>query len=135
MIRKTFLLAAVFISGIAARADQQWVEVDSSHFSVATDGGEKRAREVAQRFVGKGEIRQTCLPLQGFAVVQQLIQFHGKFSVHCLSSVKVKPDGNHPAVNKRSRRTFSGRTRARAPLGYPRNLRASCMLQRSDTSA
>jgi len=50
MIRKTFLLAAVFISGIAARADQQWVEVDSSHFSVATDGGEKRAREVAQRF-------------------------------------------------------------------------------------
>src|SRR6476646_10805442 len=50
MIRKTFLLAAVFISGIAARADQQWVEVDSSHFSVATDGGEKRVREVAQRF-------------------------------------------------------------------------------------
>ena len=50
MIRRTFLLAAIFISGIAARADQQWVEVDSSHFSVATDGGEKRAREVAQRF-------------------------------------------------------------------------------------
>ena len=50
MIRRTFLLVSIFVCGIAARADQQWVEVDSSHFSVATDGGEKRAREVAQRF-------------------------------------------------------------------------------------
>ena len=50
MIRRCFLLVAVLICGIAARADQQWVEVDSSHFSVATDGGEKRAREVGQRF-------------------------------------------------------------------------------------
>jgi Flp pilus assembly protein TadD len=50
MIRRTFLLVSIFFCGIAARADQQWVEVDSSHFSVATDGGEKRAREVAQRF-------------------------------------------------------------------------------------
>lgn len=50
MIQRAFLLVAVFICGIAAQADQQWVEVDSSHFSVATDGGEKRARDVAQRF-------------------------------------------------------------------------------------
>jgi Flp pilus assembly protein TadD len=50
MIRRFFLVVVVFICGIAARTDQQWVEVDSSHFSVATDGGEKRAREVAQRF-------------------------------------------------------------------------------------
>jgi tetratricopeptide (TPR) repeat protein len=50
MIHRAFLLAAIFIGSIAAQADQQWIEVDSSHFSVATDGGEKRAREVAQRF-------------------------------------------------------------------------------------
>jgi Flp pilus assembly protein TadD len=50
MIRRCFLLVSILTCGIAARADQQWVEVDSSHFSVATDGGEKRAREVAQRF-------------------------------------------------------------------------------------
>src|SRR5258708_446251 len=50
MIRRCFLLVSILACGIAARADQQWVEVDSSHFSVATDGGEKRAREVAQRF-------------------------------------------------------------------------------------
>lgn len=50
MIQKAFLLAAIFVCSIAAQADQQWVEVDSSHFSVATDGGEKRARDVAQRF-------------------------------------------------------------------------------------
>jgi Flp pilus assembly protein TadD len=50
MIRGTFLVAAVLACSIAAQADQQWIEVDSSHFSVATDGGEKRAREVALRF-------------------------------------------------------------------------------------
>jgi Flp pilus assembly protein TadD len=50
MIRRSFLLVSILVCGITARADQQWVEVDSSHFSVATDGGEKRAREVAQRF-------------------------------------------------------------------------------------
>jgi Flp pilus assembly protein TadD len=50
MIRRCFLLVSILVCGIAARADQQWVEVDSSHFFVATDGGEKRAREVAQRF-------------------------------------------------------------------------------------
>ncbi|HEY4676112.1 MAG TPA: tetratricopeptide repeat protein [Candidatus Angelobacter sp.] len=50
MIQRAFLLVAVFICSLAAQADQQWVEVDSSHFSVATDGGEKRARDVAQRF-------------------------------------------------------------------------------------
>ena len=50
MIRRTFLLLAIFFCGLAVRADQPWVKVNSSHFSVATDGGEKRAREVAQRF-------------------------------------------------------------------------------------
>jgi tetratricopeptide (TPR) repeat protein len=50
MIRRIFLLVTVLVCCLAAQADQQWVEVDSSHFSVATDGGEKRAREVAQRF-------------------------------------------------------------------------------------
>lgn len=33
-----------------AHADESWVEVTSPHFSVFTDGGEKRAREVIQRF-------------------------------------------------------------------------------------
>ena len=50
MIWRTFLLVTVFVCCLAAQADRQRVEVDSSHFSVATDGGEKRAREVAQRF-------------------------------------------------------------------------------------
>lgn len=34
----------------AAAAEQQWVEVTSKHFTVATDGGEKRGKEVALRF-------------------------------------------------------------------------------------
>ncbi len=50
MIRRTFLLISILVCGIVARADQQWIEVDSSHFFIATDGGEKRAREVAVRF-------------------------------------------------------------------------------------
>jgi tetratricopeptide (TPR) repeat protein len=51
MISRRFLATALMAFAFtAARADQQWVQVDSPHFSVATDGGEKRAREVAQRF-------------------------------------------------------------------------------------
>src|ERR1043166_6836972 len=45
-----FLATLLLCSFSAARADQQWVEVTSPHFSVATDGGEKRARDVALRF-------------------------------------------------------------------------------------
>lgn len=33
-----------------AHADQPWVEVSSPHFTVVTDGGEKRGREVIKRF-------------------------------------------------------------------------------------
>lgn len=36
--------------GANLHADQQWVEVSSPHFSVITDGGEKRGREVGLRF-------------------------------------------------------------------------------------
>ena len=51
MVKRNFLALALLCAGFsAARADQQWVEVNSPHFSVATDGGEKRAREVALRF-------------------------------------------------------------------------------------
>jgi len=48
---RLLLLAAVFCLGPVARADgPQWVEVRSPHFSVVTDAGEKRGREVAMRF-------------------------------------------------------------------------------------
>lgn len=52
MIRfRCFLLVSLFLSNISiAYADQQWVEVRSPHFTVATDAGEKRGRDVALRF-------------------------------------------------------------------------------------
>ena len=51
MIRRNFLLVALVVCSLStARADQPWVEVTSPHFSVFSDGGEKRAREVIQRF-------------------------------------------------------------------------------------
>lgn len=52
MIRRSFFLVALFVCSfsVAFAAEQQWVEVNSPHFSVITDGGEKRAREVALRF-------------------------------------------------------------------------------------
>ncbi|HZI58385.1 MAG TPA: tetratricopeptide repeat protein [Verrucomicrobiae bacterium] len=51
MVRRSSLLIVLFICSFSAlRAEQQWVEVSSPHFAVATDGGEKRAREVALRF-------------------------------------------------------------------------------------
>jgi Flp pilus assembly protein TadD len=48
---RRFLLIALIVCGFsAAHADQSWIEVQSPHFTVATDGGEKRARDVATRF-------------------------------------------------------------------------------------
>src|SRR5689334_18811946 len=45
------LIASLFLfTASLAHAEQQWVEVTSPHFSVMTDGGEKRAREVSMRF-------------------------------------------------------------------------------------
>ena len=45
------LIASLFLFAASlTHADQQWVEVTSQHFSVMTDGGEKRAREVSMRF-------------------------------------------------------------------------------------
>jgi tetratricopeptide (TPR) repeat protein len=49
-MRRFLLIALIVCSFSAVRADQQWIEVQSPHFTVATDGGEKRARDVATRF-------------------------------------------------------------------------------------
>ena len=44
------LLLATFFPGVAfAKDETKWIEVHSAHFSVLTDGGEKRGREVALR--------------------------------------------------------------------------------------
>jgi hypothetical protein len=44
-------LAAVLGTTPAAHAaEPQWLEIQSPHFSVVTDAGEKRGREVAMRF-------------------------------------------------------------------------------------
>jgi hypothetical protein len=44
------LVSSVLFSISSAYADAQWVEVRSPHFSVITDAGEKRGRDVALRF-------------------------------------------------------------------------------------
>ena len=41
---------ALNVARPAAAAEPQWVEIQSPHFSVVTDAGEKRGREVAMRF-------------------------------------------------------------------------------------
>ena len=43
-------IAAVLNPAVATAEGPQWVEVKSPHFSVVTDAGEKRGREVAMRF-------------------------------------------------------------------------------------
>jgi tetratricopeptide (TPR) repeat protein len=45
-----FLLAVALSSPTAFAGESQWVEVRSPNFSVVTDAGEKRGREVAMRF-------------------------------------------------------------------------------------
>src|SRR5437667_71814 len=49
----SLLLAAFAILSavpLASAADPPWIEIQSPHFSVVTDAGEKRGREVAMRF-------------------------------------------------------------------------------------
>ena len=41
---------ALFVTPCGFASELQWLEIDSPHFSVVTDAGEKRGREVAQRF-------------------------------------------------------------------------------------
>src|SRR3989442_8296359 len=40
----------VFVSTLASAAEPQWIRVNSSHFSVLTDAGDKKGREVILRF-------------------------------------------------------------------------------------
>src|SRR2546423_14129500 len=47
------LLTVLVFTGFALpvfSGEQQWVEIHSPHFSVATDAGDKRGRDVAVRF-------------------------------------------------------------------------------------
>ena len=41
---------ALFLLSLSCFASEQWTEVKSPHFTVITDAGEKRGREVALRF-------------------------------------------------------------------------------------
>jgi Flp pilus assembly protein TadD len=50
MICRSLLPVALLLSSLSTFAEQQWIEVRSPHFSVVTDGGEKRAQQVALRF-------------------------------------------------------------------------------------
>lgn len=45
-----FAVLLTLTVALPARAESQWIEVQSPHFSVVTDAGEKRGREVAVRF-------------------------------------------------------------------------------------
>ena len=46
----SLIVIAFFVSNSSFAGEPQWVEVHSPHFSVVTDTGEKRGREVAMRF-------------------------------------------------------------------------------------
>src|SRR5436190_22605172 len=48
--RSLLFICFLFLAISIAHAEQQWVEVRSPHFSVITDAGEKRGRDVALRF-------------------------------------------------------------------------------------
>lgn len=50
-VRLSFLLAlALGAVPVASAGSSQWIEIESPHFSVVTDAGEKRGRETAMRF-------------------------------------------------------------------------------------
>ena len=45
-----WLVLNIFLFVVPAWAQDQWLEVRSSHFRVLSDGGERRARETAREF-------------------------------------------------------------------------------------
>ncbi|HEX3741063.1 MAG TPA: tetratricopeptide repeat protein [Terriglobales bacterium] len=55
------LALALFAPVSTVASESQWLEVDSPHFSVVTDAGEKRGREVAQRFEQMRSVFSTLL--------------------------------------------------------------------------
>ena len=50
MLRSVVLAFLLFCALFAHAAEATWIRVSSSHFSVLTDAGEKRGREVILRF-------------------------------------------------------------------------------------
>src|SRR3954470_10245342 len=48
--RRFLILSAILLLATASLSAQNWVEIKSRNFTVITDGGEKRGREVALRF-------------------------------------------------------------------------------------
>src|SRR5215467_7781198 len=49
-IRRLFIVTILACIPLLAKAETQWLEIKSPNFSVVTDAGEKRGREVAMRF-------------------------------------------------------------------------------------
>lgn len=49
-IRRLFVVPILACVPLIAKAESQWMEIKSPNFSVVTDAGEKRGREVAMRF-------------------------------------------------------------------------------------
>jgi len=65
-IRWLYLLSLAFSLAVSAvplgfASESQWLEIDSPHFSVITDAGEKRGREVAVRFEQMRAVFSTLL--------------------------------------------------------------------------
>jgi tetratricopeptide (TPR) repeat protein len=96
--RLALFLLFVIMAGGPARAwsADQWVEIKSSHFSVLTDGGERRGREVAlqfeqmrsvfsQLFLGNHVAQPIPLQIVAFRNERQISQFAPKFQDRPLS--------------------------------------------------
>src|SRR6478672_1815340 len=50
MARRTVLAIVLLLPALLRAADQGWVEISTPHFSVITDGGDKKGLEVGMRF-------------------------------------------------------------------------------------
>jgi hypothetical protein len=49
-LRFLWLVMAAFASMIPVRGQEHWLEINSPHFRVLTDGGERRGRETTLEF-------------------------------------------------------------------------------------
>src|SRR5690349_24556279 len=85
-VRFCLLLTLLSSAPITFAADAQWIEINSPHFSVITDAGDKRGRQAALHFeemrvafgllLAKGKV-STPIPLQiiAFRNTKEMRQF------------------------------------------------------------
>jgi len=105
------LLASICCSGALAAAEPPWLEIHSAHFTVITDAGDKKGREVALRFeqmravfatlLGKDRLNQP-VPLTILALKNDKSYYQAAPLVHVQGQAQDQPSNDQPSNDQPS---------------------------------